>query len=75
MNIKQLNISALINALEPFVLSDLERCRDNLAADLKRAKAKTGKGPGVFSMDRKEDAKILAEHVAAFDIVIKYYGG
>lgn len=75
MNINQLNISALINALEPFVLSDLERCRDNLAADLKRAKAKTGKAPNVFSMDRKEDAEILAKHVAAFDIVIKYYGG
>ena len=75
MNIKQVHITALLNTLEPFVRSDLERCRDNLAADLKRAKAKTGKGPGVFSMDRKEDAEILAKHVAAFDIVIKYYGG
>ena len=75
MNIKQIDISALITALEPFVLSDLERCRDNLAADLKRAKSKNSKGPGVFSMDRKEDAEILAKHIAAFDIVIKYYGG
>lgn len=75
MKIKQLDISALINALEPFVLSDLERCRDNLVADLKRAKAKTGKAPGIFSMDRKEDAEILAEHIDAFNIVIKYYGG
>jgi len=75
MNINQLNISALVNALEPFVLSDLERCRDNLAADLKRAKSKKDKAPNVFSMDRKEDAEILAEHVDAFNIVIKYYGG
>ena len=74
MNINQLNISALVNALEPFVLSDLERCRDNLVADLKRAKSKKSKAPNVFSMDRKEDAEILAKHVAAFDIVIKYYG-
>lgn len=75
MNIKQLDISSLINSLEPFVLSDLERCRNSLAADLKRAKSKGGKGPGVFSTDRKEDAKILAQHIEAFDIVIKYYGG
>jgi glutathione synthase/RimK-type ligase-like ATP-grasp enzyme len=75
MNINQLNISALVNALELFVLSDLERCRDNLAADLRRAKANKDKAPNVFSMDRKEDAEILAKHVAAFDIVIKYYGG
>lgn len=75
MSIKRLNITALMNALEPCVLADLERCRDNLAVDLKRAKSKKGKGPGVFSMDRKKDAEILAKHVAAFDIVIKYYGG
>ena len=75
MNIKQIDISALITALEPFVLSDLERCRDNLAADLKRAKSKKDKAPNVFSMNREEDALILAAHVEAFNIVIRYYGG
>lgn len=54
------------------VRADLVSVRKNLRDDLKRRKA--GHKLGIFSNDKDEDIAELKRHIAALDMVLKYYG-
>ena len=45
----------------------------SLRDDLKRRKA--GHGLSIFSNDKDEDVAEIKRHIAAFNTVLKYYGG
>lgn len=59
---------------DKLVLQDLKSCHDSLVQDYKKVKSKKGRAPSIFSTDREEDMDIILQHIAAFKIVMRYYG-
>jgi hypothetical protein len=59
---------------DKLVLENLTWVHDTMVRDLKQAKSKKKPPPCIFSMDRKEDIEIMTQHIAAFEIVMRYYG-
>lgn len=58
--------------IDAIVGADLRSVRDNLIDDLKRRL--NGDGIAIFDSDLSEDVRLIAAHVLAFDIVLRYYG-
>ena len=59
--------------LNKIVRDDLQNMLDSLTDDLKRIN-RSKKG-SIFTFDYKEDKKIIKDHIKAFKLILKYYGG
>jgi hypothetical protein len=62
------------DTVDGIVVSQLQDSRKGLISDLEQRKKKGSKG-GIFSTDRKKDIILIKEHIDAFEMVIKYFGG
>lgn len=60
------------DGIESIVRADLRSVCENLRDDLRRRC--DGHGIAIFDTDFDEDVRLIAAHVLAFDIVLKYYG-
>lgn len=60
------------DGIDMIVRGDLRSVRENLRDDLERRCA--GAGIAIFDTDFSEDVRLITAHLAAFDVVLRYYG-
>ena len=62
------------DTVDGIVVQQVTDAREGLKEELEARKEKGSKG-GVFVNDRKKDIILIKEHIDAFEMVIKYFGG
>lgn len=68
-----INVKVDGDALDQIIVSELVSVRDSLLLDIERRKSKKG-NYGVFHKDKTKDIAEMRKHVAAFRIILRYYG-
>ena len=61
------------DAVDDIVRKGLRSLRNNLKDDLK--KRKNGTGMAIFESDKTADIALIKEHIEAFNLILRYYGG
>jgi hypothetical protein len=62
------------DTVDNVVVQQVTDARDDLIEQLEERKGNGNKG-GVFDNNKKKDIILIKEHIDAFELVIKYFGG
>jgi hypothetical protein len=60
--------------VDNIVLGQLQEAYSGLVTDLEEREG-TGRRGGIFDSDKDKDIMLIKAHIAAFECVIKYFGG